>query len=262
MRPHFTMTKFKYSPIAVLIVSVLAVFAFVYYGMEKAAVDQRPPNVGSVSLKGFAVGRDSSAVLADTIKQANAGAHFIHQRYEMDFQPWQNFFMMIWNLPEHAWEIIRLKFAVKMIQGMLSGNSPPKFTMIFTGSSVTAGHDSFYDKSYVGIIEERLAVTLASAGIQLDLRNVAQPGFGCMSNNYCFSEMAMTKDEVVDFISWENTFACGNSNAAALEYFARLAAQHKAVAYYSASGGASMSHCAASEVRHSIYQYPNLHFFS
>ncbi len=90
--------------------------------------------------------------------------------------------------------------------------------------------------------------TLRAAGINTIVRNMAQPAFGCHVNNYCFPSLGINADEEIDFMSWENTFNCGGENAPVLEYFARVAAQHKAVAFYSASGGASLGNCAASRV--------------
>jgi hypothetical protein len=48
------------------------------------------------------------------------------------------------------------------------------FSMIFGGSSVTAGYDNYPNQSYPSIVYDRLHPVFNSLGINLDVRNIAQ----------------------------------------------------------------------------------------
>eukprot|EP01042_Synura_sphagnicola_P007832 gene7832-10030_t len=235
---------FKGNTIAIIILCVVTIVVFVMYGFDKIKTNDEEPNIPNLAAasKHHIRKKDYIGALTEAVRQIRVDTNLIHQRLEMDYEPWQDFYMMIWNMPEHAWEIIRYKFAVKILKGFLE-QQPPSFTMIFTGTSVTAGHESFYSRSYVGIIEERLKKSLTAAGVNLIVRNAAQPAFGCQVNNYCFPSLSIGPGEEIDFFAWENTFNCGAENAPSLEYFSRIAAQHKAIAFYSASGGAPLNNC-------------------
>lgn len=241
---------FKGNTISIIILCVVTIVAFVFWGFDRIQTTEEAAGLttaSNVMINPSFRKKDYVGALSEAVRQIRADTNLIHQRFEMDYEPWQDFYMMIWNMPEHAWEIIRYKFAVKILKGFLDPQAP-SFTMIFTGTSVTAGHESFYGRSYVGIIEERFKKTLAAAGIQLVVRNAAQPAFGCQVNNYCFPSLSINPGEEIDFFAWENTFNCGAENAPSLEYFSRVAAQHKAIAFYSASGGAPLNNCEASPV--------------
>lgn len=245
---------FKGNTIAIIILCVVTVLAIAFWGFDRINISDGgailPSESSSFANPNYHK-KDYISALSEAVRQINADTNLIHQRFEMDYEPWRDFYMMIWNMPEHAWEIIRYKFAVKVLKGFLQ-EQPPHFTMLFTGSSVTAGYDSFYSRSYVGIIEERMTKTLSAAGIKAVVRNMAQPAFGCQVNNYCFPSLGIKPGEEIDFMAWENTFNCGSENVPALEYFARVAAQHKAIAYYSTSGSAALNNCEASPVSYYI----------
>ena len=53
---------------------------------------------------------------------------------------------------------------------MSGGNQ--SFLMIFGGSSVTAGHDSYYNQSYPYIVKNRMEVMLGLLGIKLVVHNI------------------------------------------------------------------------------------------
>lgn len=241
---------FKGNTIAIFMLCAVTIVVFVFWGFDRIETPEDSPAISASSTftnPNFRK-KDYIGALTEAARQIKVDTNLIHQRLEMDYEPWQEFYMMIWNMPEHAWEIIRYKLAVKILKGFLEEKTPT-FTMVFSGTSVTAGHESFYSRSYVGIIEERFKKTLRAAGIDLVLRNAAQPAFSCHSNNYCFPATSILPNEEIDFLSWENTFSCGSENAPALEYFSRLAAQHKAIAFYTGSGGTAPANCEASPVR-------------
>eukprot|EP01035_Chromulina_nebulosa_P026410 gene26410-34570_t len=100
---------------------------------------------------------------ADTsdIDISNAKLHakkllsLIRNRYELNTSIGSNFFLTTNNIGKKAWDILKYRLALKIMSG---GNQ--SFLMIFGGSSVTAGHDSYYNQSYPYIVKNRMEVML------------------------------------------------------------------------------------------------------
>ena len=83
------------------------------------------------------------------------------------------FLSSLWSEP-NAWEKFRLKIKEKVLAA-LAGNSngSVKFIISFTGSSVTAGHDSHIDQSFPKLIEQIMRpLFLAMGNITLVVRLV------------------------------------------------------------------------------------------
>lgn len=175
-----------------------------------------------------------------TRQQAELLADRIHQRFEFDNATWQQYFLITWNMPEQAWDILKYKLAMKLF-------APPgaPFTMLFAGSSVTAGYDNHHNQSYPAIFQRRMNPVFDSLGLRLDVRNLGQHRVNCKVNTYCIHSMAGIP--AADFLGWENTFGCGRFRDS-IEFAARLAAFYKAVLYVSASGSTMPSNCAPSKV--------------
>lgn len=91
----------------------------------------------------------------------------IRNRYELNTTIGSNFFLSANNIGKNAWDILKYKFALKIISG---GNQT--FLMIFGGSSVTAGHDNYYNESYPYIVKKRMATMLQMVGIELIVHNI------------------------------------------------------------------------------------------
>ena len=147
-------------------------------------------------------------------KRAEGLANLIHKRFELDsLEGWQ-LFMIMWNLPIRGWDILKYKFALKLLAGLgrrglgtkfrnagnLAGSAgngtswgdnayfsreASTFRMVFGGSSVTAGYDNLLNQSYPMVIARRLAPLLEAAGVRIDVRNVGQLHVDCRLSNYC-----------------------------------------------------------------------------
>jgi len=100
--------------------------------------------------------------------QADKLANLIYQRFEFHNKDWFQFFMGSSNMPDYAWDILKYKVAKKFVDG----NST--FLFIFGGSSVTAGHDNYYNQSYPLVLERRLKPVFDALGISLLVHNIAQ----------------------------------------------------------------------------------------
>jgi hypothetical protein len=167
-------------------------------------------------------------------------ANLIYRRFEFDRPATYQFFQEVSNMPPYGWDIQKYKIAKKIVEG---GNS--SYLMIFGGSSVTAGHDNYYNQSHPFVFERRIGPILEAAGVKLIVRNIAQGANNCRPFGYCYESMG---GENADFIAWEQSFNCGRDRAI-FEYMARVAYWSGAVIYYMASGGWIPSGCPPSTVR-------------
>ena len=95
-------------------------------------------------------------------------ANLIYQRFEFHNKDWFQFFMGASNMPDYAWDILKYKICKKAVDGNAT------FLLIFGGSSVTAGHDNYYNQSYPLVFERRLKPVFKSIGIELVVHNIAQ----------------------------------------------------------------------------------------
>lgn len=141
------------------------------------------------------------------------------------------------------------------------------FVMVFGGSVVTAGYANYFNQSYPIVLQKRLEPIFQAIGVKLIVRNVAHKHMGCRVMNYCMEALGGTDYDLIgrepsifhavqlQFDSrimlptagWEHSFSCG-SQRDVFEFFARLAGWNQAIAYYSASGSFSTSHCKRSPV--------------
>eukprot|EP01041_Mallomonas_annulata_P007212 gene7212-14708_t len=163
--------------------------------------------------------------------------NLIHHRYEMGNKTFFQLFQVSANMPSFAWDILKNKFALKIL------SQDSKFLMIFGGSSVTAGHDNLLNQSYPFVIERYLSPIFKELGIELIVRNIAQGANQCRPYEFCYWAMG---GEDPDWIGWEQSFNCGR-DATMLEYIARVAGWTRAVLYFSASGGFKTSECTPSK---------------
>jgi hypothetical protein len=115
--------------------------------------------------------------------------------------------------------------------------------MIFGGSSVTAGHDNYYNQSYPFVFERRLTKVFEAIGIKLLVHNIAQGANNCRPSDHCYDAMG---GENADFMSWEQSFNCGRSKDVQ-EFMARYAYWNGAIIYYIASGAFLPDHCLPSK---------------
>jgi hypothetical protein len=118
----------------------------------------------------------------------------IYNRYEFHTTPGKQFLLTSNNMNKNAWDITKYKLAHKYVSGNQS------FLMIFGGSSVTAGHDNYYNQSYPYIFKKRMADIFQSLGIELVVHNIAQGANNCVPYIHCYESMGGLDP---DFIGWE-----------------------------------------------------------
>ena len=143
----------------------------------------------------------------------------IYNRYEMNGNHGSQLFMAANNIGRPSWDIIKHKLAIKMLSPDAS------FLMVFTGSSVTAGHDNYYNQSYPFVFRDRMANIFSKLGIKLEVHNIALGANNCFPYVLCYESMGGLDP---DFINWEQSYNCGRESAI-FETALRVAAmsQHK-----------------------------------
>ena len=114
----------------------------------------------------------------------NKSLNKIHYRYSLDDNFKVKFFYLLSNMNIHSWEVLKLKFAVKILAPTASN-----FTMIFGGSSVTAGHDNYYHEAYPFVFEREMSGALKAVNVDLVVRNIAMGSNQCIPSNLCYTSM-------------------------------------------------------------------------
>lgn len=236
--------------IATAVVGVsLILLGFMFYNNQQVLVSEAASPIVSMEAKittNTITGSTSSIIQKPnwksafdrTRQEAARAASLIYERYEFSNRTYQQYFNIIWNMPDYAWDILKYKIATKLFR------PDSRIDMIFTGSSVTAGYDNYYNQSYPIIFEKTVRRTFDYLGLPLHVANIAQHRINCKLHTYCIHSIVNTKS--IDFLGWENTYGCGRVRDT-LEFAARLASQYQAVLYVSASGGMTPHHCAPSK---------------
>jgi len=165
----------------------------------------------------------------------------IYHRYELSGSVGPEFWYTTNNIGAFTWDVIKYKIAAKAMRGNQT------FLMIFGGSSVTAGHDSYFNQSFPMIVKQRMTPAFKKLGINLVVRNIALGANPCIPYTYCYESMGGLDP---DFLAWEQAYNCGHAPEV-YETLARIAHQTRqhTVTYYSASGAWVPSDCPASAER-------------
>eukprot|EP01039_Chlorochromonas_danica_P000001 gene1-1_t len=173
--------------------------------------------------------------LSGALEKLRKVLSLIRNRYELDKRQGSQFFRTANNISPLTWDMIKYSLAYKMVQPKAS------YLMVFGGSSVTAGHDNYFNQSYPMIFQHRMKEVFDALGIDLIVHNIAMGANNCLPYTYCYEAMG-GRDP--DFLGWEQSYNCGRDGAV-FEFMARLAlfSRNLAVVYYSASGAWSPSNC-------------------
>lgn len=119
----------------------------------------------------------------------------IRSRYELDGINGGQFFLSANNINPETWDMLKYKFAMKMLS-----TKNETFLMVFGGSSVTAGHDSYYNQSYPTIVRKRLEPIMKHLNIDLVVNNIALGANNCAPYILCYEAMGGLDP---DFVGWE-----------------------------------------------------------
>lgn len=108
-------------------------------------------------------------------------------------------------MPKSSWETLKVKFQSKILDGMQQPEGGTKFIMTFTGSSVTAGHDSLFNQSFSELTGTIMSEALSVFHIETVSRNAALGNNPCLPYDVCVKSFA-GKDS--DLVHWEQSFNC------------------------------------------------------
>ena len=219
--------------------------------------------------------RRSARSLEDSSKLARAKditqnlLSLIWNRYELG-GIYKNFFLSTLNVGNSTWDIMKYKFAHKFVEGNKD------FLMVFGGSSVTAGHDNYFNQSFPMVFDRRMTPLFDALGIKLigkeenfcnardildvlsdlfhvhfilqtsEVHNIAQGANECYPYDLCYEPMG---GHDPDWIQWEQSFNCGH-NPEFFEMITRAGywSKNKAVTLFVASGAWNPSGCPKSPI--------------
>lgn len=124
-------------------------------------------------------------------------------------------FLSFMHIPSRSWEIQRNKFIKLILVDRHKPNST--FVVGFSGTSVTAGHDSYFAEAFPNVFYERMKPIMQALDIDFQVRNHA------LGNNPCYPYDACLSTHLgddVDIVVWEQSMFCGR-DARPVETFTR-----------------------------------------
>lgn len=100
-----------------------------------------------------------------------------------------------------TWEGLKYKFGKKIVEAhmFVGGAEKSPFVYVFGGSSVTAGHDNYYNQSYPKVFERRMRPVFDALQVGLAVRNIAVGSLGCEPYNSCYEAFGGSDP---DFVTW------------------------------------------------------------
>lgn len=130
-------------------------------------------------------------------------------------------FLKSCSMSDFSWDYLKLKFRIKLLASQVQKKSQ-NFTVCFTGTSVTAGHDSPHSISFPVLTETAMNSLFKKVGVNFVSRNVAMSNNPCMPYNICVKTFC---GDDSDMIIWEQTYFCDfdDDYAPVLEQFIRQA---------------------------------------
>jgi len=103
--------------------------------------------------------------LQNAKKVTNQQIHAMHVEWDIDNYP---NFLKSCSMHRNAWLELIMRFVQSIVDSNIeSETSNNDFIISFTGSSVTAGHDSFFNQSYPIVTGDWMKPAFAAAGINL-----------------------------------------------------------------------------------------------
>ena len=128
-------------------------------------------------------------------------------------------FLKSFSLSKISWNVLRGKFRRKIIYAAKTGRKQ-NFTICYGGSSVTAGHDSPFNKSFAVLTGPLMSSSFSNLNLKLNVRIVAMGNNPCLPYDTCVSTFC---GDDPDIIHWEQTYFCGfnSKHIATIEKFIR-----------------------------------------
>ncbi|RYY87699.1 hypothetical protein EON63_03670 [archaeon] len=161
-----------------------------------------------------------AALNEELVKKLENAIQVNGKRIKEIFDEWQvdkyPNFLNTGSMHKSSLEVMKWKYMKKVLHAFTEKKNE-KFVISFTGSSVTAGHDSMYNLTTTPNVQRLMQEPLAAAGLEFESRNVA------LGNNPCIPYDVCVKFFVgldADVAVWEQNYFC---SGAPLEIFIRQA---------------------------------------
>lgn len=122
----------------------------------------------------------------------------IYNRFELNTPEGTALFTVPQNLPTTLWDINKNKFALNILE-------KSEYKTLFSGSSVTAGHDNYYNQSYPFVYERALKPVFDILDVDFIVHNIAQGTNPCSPYVYCYETMG---GFIPDTFIWEQVRNC------------------------------------------------------
>ena len=176
----------------------------------------------STSLLVMALDKESTALTKKLEIALNSTQNILDtlfKRWEIDKYP--NFLQSA-AMTKTSFDVLKLKFEHRILEVATSMSPSKDFIISFMGSSVTAGHDSPFNKSFPIQAKYMMAPAFAPLGINIVTRNAAMGNNPCMPYDICVRTFA---GEDADIVHWEQSYNCMQGKEALLEEFVRQSIQ-------------------------------------
>lgn len=149
----------------------------------------------------------SSAHLDVAIQKTEEILSYLAARWQIDEYP---NFLLSPIISHTSWQALKLKFERKILSALLgsTNRSDISFVMSFTGSSVTAGHDSPSNLSFSIVTRALMLPAFDSMGLKLISRNAAIGNNPCIPYDLCTRTFAGSD---ADLVHWEKSYNCNPS---------------------------------------------------
>lgn len=206
-------------PVLIGVATILLALGVVYRTAPLTITGISPQNlVDQTSTRRLDAAADNAAFpytdLPKRLRRSYATARKIQQAVleEWDYEHFPKSFDETFDISPASWEIMKLKLMYEILLGpyLTDGEHAKQggeWIMSFTGSSVTAGHDDYYNQSYPSVFNSTFRPAMDALGLRFDVRNQAMGNNQCNPYDYCVETIA---GDDIDFVSWEQSFNCGN----------------------------------------------------
>lgn len=149
--------------------------------------------------------------------------------------------------------IIRTRFLQKIQQAQTHDNSV--FKVVFTGNSVVAAHDCYFNQSYAHVFFNHFHPILKAAGITLEMENVGIGDNPCFGYDFCVKTFA---GDNVDLITWDQLMDGQRGSHLCVEAFLRasrgLKGQSPLVALLDSGPNVALSRLRVDSTRRSVVE--------
>jgi hypothetical protein len=108
-------------------------------------------------------------------------------------------------MPIKSYNMLRDRFREAIASSSRPGASAYNLLITFTGSSVTAGHDCFFNNSYPMRVRDSMRAAVEAAGVNFEVRNVAIGNNRCIPYDVCVNVFTGGDSDIV---VWEQSYDC------------------------------------------------------